>query len=84
MMKDSRVKVFLPGMNHSFVERDADLDWCFDPVSVTLLVHPAILVICVFETLSTQLGIDTSPIIACDIFWTEGGVSNYLKETLEA
>ena len=83
MMKHSRDKVFLPGMRRSFVERDADLDWCFDPVSVSLFVHPAIPVICAVEALSTQLGIDTSPIIACDVFWTKDRVPNYLKETLE-
>ena len=84
MIKDTCVKLFWPWMRRSFVERDANPDGCFDPVSVILLVDPAVPVIWALTAISTQLGIDTSPIIACDVFWVKGRVSNYLKKTLEA
>jgi hypothetical protein len=84
MMKDSDIKVFWPWMRHSFVERDIDLDGGFDPVSIVLLVNPAGPIIWTLAAISTQLRINTSPIIACNVFQVKGRVSNYLKETLEA
>ena len=84
MIKDSRVKVFWPWMRHSFVERDANLDGSFNPVSIILLVDPAVPIIGALAAISTQLRINTPPIIACDVFWVKGRVSNYLKEALEA
>ena len=84
MMKDPRVKAFWPWMRHSFVERDANLDGTFDPVSVILLVDPAVPIIGALAAISTQLCINTLPIITCYIFWVKGRVSNYLKKALEA
>jgi hypothetical protein len=84
MIKDPRVKVFWPWMRHSIVERDANLDGSFDPVSVILLVDPAVPIIWALTAISTQLCINTSPIIACDVFWVKSRVSDYLKKALEA
>jgi hypothetical protein len=84
MIKDPRVKVFWPWMRYSFVERDANLDGGFDPVPVILLVDPAVPIIWALAVIATQLCINTSPIIARDIFWVKGRVSNYLKKALEA
>ena len=84
MIKDSRIKLFWSWMRRSFVERDTNLDGCFDPVSIILLVDPAVPVIWALAVISTQLGINTSPIIACNVFWVKGRVSDYLKKALEA
>ena len=48
MMKDSCVELLLPRMQHSFVERNVDLDWGFDPVSATAFVFPIVLAIRAF------------------------------------
>ena len=45
MVKNSCVELLLPRMQHSFVERNIDLDWCFGPVSATMFVFPIVLTI---------------------------------------
>ena len=85
-MKDSHVKLFWPWVLHSSVKGNIDLDWGFHPVSVILLVLPAIQV-CIFQVLtvlSTQLSINMAPIIARDILGTKLWVSNNLEEILKA
>jgi hypothetical protein len=84
MMKDSRVKLFWPRMQHPFVKRDVNLDWRFDPVSAILFTRPVVPIIRILEALSTQLGINELPILGHNILWTKGRVSDYLKEILEA
>jgi hypothetical protein len=84
MMKDSRFELLLPRMQHSFVKRNLDLDWRFDPASTTLFVLPAFLIIQALAALSAQLSINKSPIPACNILRTKIWVSNYLEEVPEA
>ena len=85
-MKDSRVELFWPWVLHSSVKGNIDLDWGFHPVSIILLVLPAIQV-CIFRVLtalSAQLSINTAPIIASDILGMKLWVSNNLEEILKA
>jgi len=35
MVKDSCTEFFLPWVQHLFMKRNINLDWCFDPVSTT-------------------------------------------------
>ena len=84
VIKNSHIKVFWPWMTHSFVERDTNLDGSFDPVSIILLVGPAVPIIWALAVISTQLCTNTLPIIACNVFSVKGRVSNYLKKLLEA
>ena len=49
MMKSSCVELLLPRMQHSFVERNVDLDWGFDPVSATVFIFPIVLAIQAFS-----------------------------------
>ena len=84
MMKDASIKISFSRMGHSFVERDADLDRCFDPVPIIVFIHPVVFINGALVALSTQLSINTPPITACNIFWTKGRVSNYINEMLEA
>jgi hypothetical protein len=84
MMKDSRVEYLLPWVQRSFVKRDLDLDWHFDPVSTAWFVFPTILTTRALAALSTQVSINGSPVITCNILQTKVWVSNYLEEVLEA
>jgi hypothetical protein len=84
MMKDSRIEYLLPWVQHSFVKRDLDLDWHFDPVSTARFVFPTILTTWALAVLSTQVSINGSSVITCNILQTKVWVSNYLEEVLEA
>src|ERR1700733_14302234 len=69
MVKDSHVKLFWPWVLHSSVKGNINLDWGFHPVSVTLLILPAIK-IHIFQgltVLSAQLSINMVPILTSDI-----------------
>ena len=84
MVKDARIEYLLPWVQRSFVKRNVDLDWRFDPVSTALFVLPTILIIWALTALSTQVSINSSPIIACNVLQAKVWVSNYLEEVLEA
>jgi len=85
MMEESSVKLFWPRMQHSMMKWDINLDWRFDPAFAVLFIQPLVVpIIRVLEALSDQLGINTLPLLAHNILWTKGRVSDYLKETLEA
>jgi hypothetical protein len=84
MVKDSRIEYLLPWVQRLFVKRDVDLDWCFDPVSSARFVFPTIPTTRALAALSTQVSINSSPTIACNILRTKVWVSNYLEEVLEA
>jgi hypothetical protein len=85
VMKNSCVELLLPWMQHSFVERNIDLDWSFEPVSVSLFVFPTVPSTRALTPLfSTQLCINKLPIPARNILWSKIWVSNYLEEVLEA
>jgi hypothetical protein len=84
MVKDSHIEYLLPWVQHPFVKRDINLDWCFDPVSTTWFIFPTIPTTWALVVLSTQVGINSLPIIACNVLWMKVWVFNYLEEVLEA
>jgi len=89
MMKDACIKFFLPRVQSSFMKRDFDFDWSFDPASQCAIpfIFPAVLVdaLTALPThLPTQLSIYKPPILACDILQMKFRMSNYLEKILEA
>jgi hypothetical protein len=84
VVKDSRIELLLPGMQHSFVERNLDLNWRPDPVSVTSFVFPTILDSrAITPLLSAQSCINKPPILASNILWPKIWMPNYLYEVLK-
>ena len=85
MVEGACIELFWPWIQHSFMKRDIDFDWGFDPVPNSVILHvlPTIFVQS-FAVFPAQLGINSSPVLPSDVLRVKFGMSNDLNEILEA